>query len=145
MCRRIARSATSGWVGPETPQVFAPTASFNFDTAGFYTKWLKDVALDQEDDGAVPFVIPNVLVARNAERRSGVGGMGRRFSRGAVDGISSFRRQADSGGAISEHESLGRIHAAPGRRTLYLEQRIQLWRLAGVRHDGVRLSGSDNR
>src|SRR5262249_44629698 len=31
------------------------------ETAAFYTKWLKDLALDQQDDGAVPFVIPNVL------------------------------------------------------------------------------------
>jgi alpha-L-rhamnosidase len=53
------RDERLGWTGDA--QVFAPTASFNFDTAGFYTKWLKDVALDQQDDGAVPFVIPNVL------------------------------------------------------------------------------------
>lgn len=53
------RDERLGWTGDA--QVFAPTASFNFDTAAFYTKWLKDVALDQEDDGAVPFVIPNAL------------------------------------------------------------------------------------
>ncbi|MGC2887578.1 MAG: glycoside hydrolase family 78 protein [Candidatus Acidiferrum sp.] len=53
------RDERLGWTGDA--QVFAPTASFNFDTAGFYTKWLRDVALDQEDDGAVPFVIPNAL------------------------------------------------------------------------------------
>ena len=53
------RDERLGWTGDA--QVFAATASFNHDTAGFYTKWLKDVALDQEDDGAVPFVIPNVL------------------------------------------------------------------------------------
>jgi alpha-L-rhamnosidase len=53
------RDERLGWTGDA--QVFAPTASFNHDTASFYTKWLKDVALDQEDDGAVPFVIPNVL------------------------------------------------------------------------------------
>lgn len=53
------RDERLGWTGDA--EVFAPTASFNFDTAGFYTKWLKDVALDQEDDGAVPFVIPNAL------------------------------------------------------------------------------------
>jgi len=53
------RDERLGWTGDA--QVFAGTASFNHDTAGFYTKWLKDVALDQEDDGAVPFVIPNVL------------------------------------------------------------------------------------
>jgi alpha-L-rhamnosidase len=52
------RDERLGWTGDA--QVFAPTASFNFDTASFYTKWLRDVALDQEDDGAVPFVIPNV-------------------------------------------------------------------------------------
>src|SRR5437773_1809191 len=51
--------SVSGW--PGEVQVFARTASFNHDTAAFYTKWLKDVALDQEDDGAVPFVIPSVL------------------------------------------------------------------------------------
>jgi alpha-L-rhamnosidase len=53
------RDERLGWTGDA--QVFAPTASFNHDTAAFYTKWLKDVALDQQDDGAVPFVIPNVL------------------------------------------------------------------------------------
>ncbi|MGC1265569.1 MAG: glycoside hydrolase family 78 protein [Candidatus Acidiferrum sp.] len=53
------RDERLGWTGDA--EVFAPTASFNFDTAAFYTKWLKDVALDQEDDGAVPFVIPNAL------------------------------------------------------------------------------------
>ena len=53
------RDERLGWTGDA--QVFAPTASFNFDTDSFYTKWLKDIALDQQDDGAVPFVIPNAL------------------------------------------------------------------------------------
>lgn len=53
------RDERLGWTGDA--QVFAGTASFNHDTAAFYTKWLKDLALDQEDDGAVPFVIPNAL------------------------------------------------------------------------------------
>jgi len=53
------RDERLGWTGDA--QVFAPTASFNFDTDAFYTKWLRDVALDQQDDGAVPFVIPNAL------------------------------------------------------------------------------------
>lgn len=53
------RDERLGWTGDA--QVFAPTASFNFDTAAFYTKWLKDMALDQQDDGAIPYVIPNVL------------------------------------------------------------------------------------
>jgi alpha-L-rhamnosidase len=53
------RDERLGWTGDA--QAFAPTASFNFETAGFYTKWLKDLALDQQDDGAVPHVIPNIL------------------------------------------------------------------------------------
>jgi len=53
------RDERLGWTGDA--QAFARTASFNHDSAGFYTKWLKDLALDQEDDGAVPFVIPNAL------------------------------------------------------------------------------------
>jgi alpha-L-rhamnosidase len=53
------RDERLGWTGDA--QVFARTASFNHDSASFYTKWLKDLALDQEDDGAVPFVIPNIL------------------------------------------------------------------------------------
>lgn len=53
------RDERLGWTGDA--QVFAPTASFNHDSAGFYTKWLKDLALDQQDDGAVPYVIPNAL------------------------------------------------------------------------------------
>jgi len=53
------RDERLGWTGDA--EVFARTACFNHDSAAFYTKWLKDVALDQQDDGAVPYVIPNVL------------------------------------------------------------------------------------
>lgn len=53
------RDERLGWTGDA--QVFAPTAGFNFDVAGFYTKWMKDVAADQLEDGKVPHVIPDVL------------------------------------------------------------------------------------
>ncbi len=53
------RDERLGWTGDA--QVFAPTASFNMNCAGFYTEWLKDLAADQHDDGSVPHVIPNVL------------------------------------------------------------------------------------
>jgi alpha-L-rhamnosidase len=36
------------------------------DVAGFFTKWLRDVALDQYDSGSVPFVIPDVLGTNQA-------------------------------------------------------------------------------
>ena len=66
------RDERLGWTGDA--QVFAPTASFNFDTAAFYTKWLKDLALDQQDDGAVPYVIPNVLSHRTRKGSSASAG-----------------------------------------------------------------------
>ena len=53
------RDERLGWTGDA--EVFARTACFNHDSAAFYTKWMKDISLDQEDDGAVPYVIPNVL------------------------------------------------------------------------------------
>ncbi|HTZ76045.1 MAG TPA: family 78 glycoside hydrolase catalytic domain, partial [Candidatus Aquilonibacter sp.] len=66
------RDERLGWTGDA--EVFAPTASFNFDTAGFYAKWLKDLALDQEDDGAVPYVIPNVLSHQTRKGESAAAG-----------------------------------------------------------------------
>ena len=53
------RDERLGWTGDA--QVFAPTAAFNFDVAGFYTKWMKDFTADQFENGRVPHVIPDVL------------------------------------------------------------------------------------
>jgi len=53
------RDERLGWTGDA--QVFSPTAAFNMDVAGFFTKWLGDVAADQYEDGSVPHVVPNVL------------------------------------------------------------------------------------
>ncbi len=51
------RDERLGWTGDA--QVFAPTAEFNRDVAGFFTKWLRDLAADQKPDGSVPVVIPD--------------------------------------------------------------------------------------
>jgi alpha-L-rhamnosidase len=53
------RDERLGWTGDA--QVFSRTAAFNMDVAGFFTKWLRDVAADQFENGAVPHVVPNVL------------------------------------------------------------------------------------
>ncbi len=52
------RDERLGWTGDA--QAFARTAAYNFDVHNFFSKWLKDVALDQVN-GSVPFVVPNVL------------------------------------------------------------------------------------
>jgi len=48
-----------GWTGDA--QVFARTAAFNMEVAGFFTKWLGDVAADQDENGSVSHVVPDVL------------------------------------------------------------------------------------
>lgn len=68
------RDERLGWTGDA--QVFAPTAMFLHNSAAFYTKWLKDLALDQQDDGAIPFVIPNVLSHTTRQGESGAAGWG---------------------------------------------------------------------
>jgi alpha-L-rhamnosidase len=53
------RDERLGWTGDA--QAFSPTASFNFNVASFFTKWLKDLAADQLKNGAVPDVVPDIL------------------------------------------------------------------------------------
>jgi alpha-L-rhamnosidase len=54
------RDERLGWTGDI--QVFAPTACFLFDTAGFLQSWLRDLVVEQADaGGVVPHVVPNVL------------------------------------------------------------------------------------
>ena len=53
------RDERMGWTGDA--QAFAPTACFNMNTGAFFTKWMKDLQLDQKADGNVPWVVPNVL------------------------------------------------------------------------------------
>nr|WP_221379529.1 family 78 glycoside hydrolase catalytic domain [Actinoplanes polyasparticus] len=53
------RDERLGWTGDI--QVFSPTASFLFDSAGFLTSWLADLAAEQQKDGSVPHVVPDVI------------------------------------------------------------------------------------
>lgn len=53
------RDERLGWTGDI--QVFAPTASFLFNTAGFLSAWLADLAAEQNEDGSVPYIIPDIF------------------------------------------------------------------------------------
>lgn len=53
------RDERLGWTGDA--QVFSRTATFNMGVNDFFAKWLRDVAADQGQNGAVPWVIPNCL------------------------------------------------------------------------------------
>ena len=54
----------AGWTGDW--QIFLPTAAFLYDVAGFSTKWLRDLAAEQEPSGAVQHVAPMNLPAIDA-------------------------------------------------------------------------------
>lgn len=62
------RDERLGWTGDA--QAFSRAASFNMNVDQFFSKWLKDVAADQLENGAVPFVVPNVL-GKNAVASAG--------------------------------------------------------------------------
>ncbi|QBD76857.1 alpha-L-rhamnosidase [Ktedonosporobacter rubrisoli] len=47
----------AGWTGDA--QIFVGTGSFLMQTAGFFTKWLKDLAAEQGANGRVPNMIPS--------------------------------------------------------------------------------------
>jgi alpha-L-rhamnosidase len=47
----------AGWTGDA--QIFGPTGSFLMQTAGFFAKWLKDLAVEQEPGGKVAHMIPS--------------------------------------------------------------------------------------
>ena len=53
------RDERLGWSGDA--QVFARAASINFDTERFFTKWLRDMASEQFENGEIPHVIPDAL------------------------------------------------------------------------------------
>lgn len=53
------RDERMGWTGDA--QVFSRTAAFNMNVNNFFAKWLRDVEADQQSDGNVPWVIPNVI------------------------------------------------------------------------------------
>jgi alpha-L-rhamnosidase len=52
------RDERLGWAGDL--ELFSPTASTIYDTAGFLMSWLADLTADQGPDGAVPIYIPNI-------------------------------------------------------------------------------------
>lgn len=53
------RDERLGWTGDA--QIFAGTAAGLMNVCNFFKKWLKDLALEQHDDGGIPHVIPDMI------------------------------------------------------------------------------------
>ncbi len=66
------RAERLGWTGDI--QVFSPTASFLYDTAGFLSSWLADLASEQQAlGGRVPDVVPYTLMGVHDVAQAGWG------------------------------------------------------------------------
>jgi len=52
------RDERLGWTGDA--QVFTPTALLNSDVHSFFASWLESMRLDQQTDGAIPSIVPDV-------------------------------------------------------------------------------------
>ena len=65
------RDERMGWTGDA--QVFCRTGAINFDVEKFFHKWLGDVALEQEKDGAVRGIVPNCLFGNTSRVACGWG------------------------------------------------------------------------
>jgi alpha-L-rhamnosidase len=57
------RNERLGWTGDA--QVFIRTAAFNFDVAGFFASWTRDVEDAQSPEGAYPMIVPNPVVRKD--------------------------------------------------------------------------------
>ena len=58
------RDERLGWTGDA--QAFIKTAALNYDVEKFFRKWLQDMVADQDADGGIGHVIPNVLGPENS-------------------------------------------------------------------------------
>ena len=52
------RDERLGWTGDA--QVFARTASYNYNVEKFFDKWLEDLRLEHKREGLIPFCVPQV-------------------------------------------------------------------------------------
>ncbi|WP_436789982.1 family 78 glycoside hydrolase catalytic domain [Yinghuangia sp. YIM S10712] len=91
------RDERLGWTGDI--QVFAPTACTLYDSAGLLSSWLIDLALEQDDNGAMPFVVPDP--ERKARTAAAAWG-----DAATIVPWTLYRRYADPGVLASQFDSM---------------------------------------
>lgn len=97
------RDERLGWTGDA--QVFSPTAAYNMDVDSFLSAWLANLALDQNAEGSVPFVSPDILRDLNAQFPSGAAGWG---DAATVIPWNLYRAYGDSGVLAAQYRSMAR-------------------------------------
>ncbi|WP_165216787.1 alpha-L-rhamnosidase [Schaalia sp. ZJ1691] len=69
------RDERLGWTGDA--QAFAATANTLFHTEAFWMSWLRDLELDQPEDGSVASVVPNIISGDASMGNNEINDMGR--------------------------------------------------------------------
>jgi alpha-L-rhamnosidase len=70
------RDERLGWTGDA--QAFAATASTLMDSEAFWASWLRDLEIDQTDEGGVPSVVPDIIRPQDIVMQDGsIENMGR--------------------------------------------------------------------
>ena len=100
------RDERLGWTGDLN--VFAPTACFLYDVAGFLASWLADLAAEQTDD-LVPLVVPNVL--GDMPLRTAL--WGDAATEVPWTALPALRRPRPPGGAVPEHAPVAGVDPGP--------------------------------
>jgi alpha-L-rhamnosidase len=59
----------AGWTGDI--QVFAPTATYNFQVKSFLERWLRNVRVEQHPDGQIPVIVPFIESTRDFQQMIG--------------------------------------------------------------------------
>jgi len=64
------RDERLGWTGDIA--VFTPTATLLYDCAGMLGSWLEDLALEQREDGTVPYFVPEIPIPHEVSHLPGL-------------------------------------------------------------------------
>ena len=99
------RDERLGWTGDA--QAFAPTACTLFDSQAFWASWLRDLALEQDDELGVPTVVPDVVFSGELAVRPRR--LGRRSHDRALGGVRVVRRPDRPARPCPQHAPLGRL------------------------------------
>jgi alpha-L-rhamnosidase len=98
------RDERLGWTGDA--QIFLTTASFNYDVAAFFRKWLRDLTDAQHENGAFPDVAPDLLKLMYGSKRK----MGNAAwaDAGVICPWLIYRRYGDESILVRHYESMAR-------------------------------------
>ncbi len=135
-CPPTARSATSAWAGPATPRPSrrprAPSSTWSRSGC----RGCATSRLDQDADGAVAAVVPNILKdpevpGRGRLDHDGPGRLGRRRDDRAVGGLRVLRQRRGARAPARQHAPLGGESRGPRRgRRRPAADRVPVRRLA---------------